>query len=170
MEKKSTGKPGRIWFRNWNQRTLSSKSFLCMVFSLLMCRQILSRFSISLEAWTNIAFLIGRWKDEKETSQDLGSSLVGFTSQPIIEIYSYYGAKVKYDYELYHTIWKWYYSFSLSYEWIICRLQSILLFLECTHDSCSSLLHLVLHCNWLILGEPIFPEVFVMLPQFYCCI
>jgi hypothetical protein len=118
MEKKSTGKPGRIWFRNWNQRTLSSKSFLCMVFSLLMCRQILSRFSISLEAWTNIAFLIDRWKDEKETSQDLGSSLVGFTSQPIIEIYSYYGAKVKYDYELYHTIWKWYYSFSLSYEWM----------------------------------------------------
>lgn len=40
-----------------------------------------------------------------------------FTSQPIDEIYSYYGAKY------------------------------ILLFLECTHDGCSSSLHLVLHCN-----------------------
>lgn len=46
-------------------------------------------------------------------------------------------------------------------EWTIFRLQYILLFLECTRDGCSSSLHLVLHCNWLSLGEPIYLVVSV---------
>lgn len=37
-------------------------------------------------------------------------------------------------------------------ELILCRLQSILLSLECIHDGCSSRLHLLSPCSWLILG------------------